>query len=411
MTPMPHDWAARVRTATGTTAAAGALWAMSVVAVIAGVATIRNGGPTTLPQAFVQATGALSSTTMGLALVARLRRNPIGWLLLVSGLANAIGLGATDVADFGLVAHPGAVPGAIWLAWVSNWTWTFVIIPLGWFVPLIFPTGHLPSRRWAIVVAIGVAALVAGTMSAALTPFTGGQFPNSVQNPLLVTGSAGNIIGVIGTGVTGAGLATLPFVAVSIILRFRHSSGIERQQYKWFTYVVLVIAPALIVGLILSGTYTGTLAVISNTAWTIALIGIGFLPVAIGIAVLRYRLYEIDRLISRTVAYALVGFTLAAVFAGAVLVLGAVLAPVTRSNELAVAGSTLLIAALFQPLRTRLQRIVDRRFNRARYDAERTVTAFAARLRDEIDTERLRSDLLATVEGSLEPTTVSLWLR
>jgi hypothetical protein len=159
------------------------------------------------------------------------------------------------------------------------------------------------------------------------------------------------------------------------------------------------------------GVHLRALAIVANAAWLIGLLGLALLPVAIGLAVPRYRLYEIDRLISRTISWASVTLILGSLFVAVILVAEALLAPVTQSNELAVAGSTLLVFALFQPIRRRVQRLVDRRFNRARYDAERTVAEFAARLRDEVDLEQLRTEILATVSATVEASSVSLWLR
>jgi hypothetical protein len=187
--------------------------------------------------------------------------------------------------------------------------------------------------------------------------------------------------------------------------------GVERQQLKWFAVVGLVVVPAFVVGILSGGVTSGPLASVSNAAWFIAFGGLALLPVAIGLAILRYHLYEMDRIISRTIGWAVVTAVLGGLFVAAILALQALIAPVTGSNELAVAGSTLLVAALFAPLRRRVQGLVDQRFNRARYDAERTVTVFAARARDEVDFEALRAEILATVTATVEPTVVSLWLR
>ncbi len=388
-----------------------ALWLTALLAVVIGILMARWGGATTPPQALVQGLGALSAVTVGAVLATQLPRNPIGWLFCLAGLAGAVGLGATDLADWGLVAHPGRLPWAIWLAWLSNWIWAPNIITLGWFVPLLFPSGTLLSPRWRVVAVVGIGAIVAISLDAAFTPLSGGQFPPTVQSPLVLGETARHLLDGLTLAATVAGVVTLPLVAWSVVRRYRLGTPVERQQLKWFLSLVACIAPALLVGLILSGTYTGTLADISNAAWFVVIVGLALLPLAIGIAILRYRLYEIDRLISRTVAYAIVTLTLLAVFAVAILALQALLAPFTRSNELAVAGSTLLIAALFQPLRRRVKTLVDRRFNRSHYDAERTLAALAARLREEVEPDLLRADILATVEAALEPTSVSLWLR
>ncbi|MGH2465172.1 MAG: hypothetical protein ACRDGI_06910, partial [Candidatus Limnocylindrales bacterium] len=156
---------------------------------------------------------------------------------------------------------------------------------------------------------------------------------------------------------------------------------------------------------------TGLFGIINSVSGLVIYGGLTLLPVAIGIAVLRYRLYEIDRLISRTISWALVSALIALLFVGFILAMQAALTPLTESNDLAVAGSTLLVATLFVPIRRRVQRFVDRRFNRSRYDAERTIAAFAARLRDEVDVEALRAEILATVTKAVEPTSVALWLR
>jgi len=194
-------------------------------------------------------------------------------------------------------------------------------------------------------------------------------------------------------------------------VRYRRAASIEREQLKWFAAVGVIVGPAFVVGVIAGGS-SNTVTPVSEAGFAVAFVGLIFLlPIAIGIAILRYRLYEIDRLISRTIAYGVLTVIVAGLFVGCILGLQAVLAPVTQSNELAVAGATLLVFSLFQPLRRRVQRLVDRRFNRSRYDAERTIAAFAGRLRDEVDLEAVRADILATVDAALEPSTVSLWLR
>jgi hypothetical protein len=200
-------------------------------------------------------------------------------------------------------------------------------------------------------------------------------------------------------------------VIASLVVRYRRARGAERAQLKWFAYVGLAVVPTLLVGIVTGGATSGPLAIFTNVAWVIAIGGLALLPVTIGIAVLRYRLYEIDRLVSRTISWAAVSAVVGGLFVAVILALQAGLAPVTKSNDLAVVGSTLLVFALFAPIRRRVQRLVDRRFNRSRYDAERTVVAFAERLRDEVDLEALRAEILSTVSAAVEPSSVSLWLR
>jgi hypothetical protein len=203
-------------------------------------------------------------------------------------------------------------------------------------------------------------------------------------------------------------VALIILAVAGLATRYRRGDRVERLQVRWLLAAVSVVVAGVV------GT-TAEIAVRADhgPAFSplVMYVGILLMPIAIGIAVLRYRLYEIDRLISRTVAYGLLSAVVGCLFVAFILVFQAVLAPLTKSNELAVAGSTLLVAALFQPLRRRLQRLVDRRFNRTRYDAERTVAVFAARLRDEVDLQQLRAEILANVAQTVEPSSVSLWLR
>jgi uncharacterized membrane protein YGL010W len=195
---------------------------------------------------------------------------------------------------------------------------------------------------------------------------------------------------------------------MSMVVRLRRAQGVERAQLRWLVWSMAFIVIGFIIGLVGDSVFTNGL---NGVVWLPAIIAFSLPPLAIGIAVLRYRLYEIDRLISRTLAYGLVTVVLLAVFSGAILLLQALLSPLTSGNTLAVAGSTLLVAALFQPLRQRVQGLVERRFNRSRYDAQEAVAAFTERLRDEVDLDTLQGSLLSIVEATLEPTTSGLWLR
>jgi hypothetical protein len=303
------------------------------------------------------------------------------------------------------------VPGAIWFAWLSEWIWAPAVGSVVG-LALVYPSGTLLSPRWRPV-ALGAILLIAIlSVGTALGPWTDGLFP--VQNPLAINGGVlpaplsslsflGSLLGLITLAV--------PLLAVgSLVVRYRRALGVERAQLKWFAAVAAVSVPAFLLSTFLY-TATGLAGSVGNVAGGVAYFGLALLPVAIGIAVLRYRLYEIDRLISRTISYGVLTAIVAGLFVGFILVFQAVLAPVTQSNELAVAGSTLLAATLFQPIGRRVQRLVDRRFNRSRYNAERTVAAFAGRLRDEVDLDELRAEILATVSASVDPSSVSLWLR
>jgi hypothetical protein len=398
--------AARSGLGRGVTAVAWAMWAVSVLFVAISLVTSPSSGD--LVGAVGQGLVALSFATVGAILASRLPSNAIGWLLAAGGFCFAVGSGAMGLGVYGLIAHPGSIPGAIWFAWLDEWIWApaFGAVVL---LVLVYPTGRLLSARWWPVALAAVLLIALITFSSAVGPWTDGTFP--VQNPLATAGAAAPSPG---PGVLGVlvGLITLlvPLLSVaSLVIRYRRAAGIERAQLKWFAAVVISV-PAFLASTALYQA-TGAAGVVGNVAGAIAYLGFALLPVAIGVAVLRYRLYEIDRLVSRTISYGVLTAIVAGLFVGFILVFQAVLAPLTQSNELAVAASTLLAATLFQPLRRRVQRIVDRRFNRSRYDAERTVAAFAERLRDEVDLEQLRAEILATVAATVQPTSVSLWLR
>jgi hypothetical protein len=390
-----------------------AVWGASAAGLVVALLALAEALPSGLAAGFVFVSTALvlSTVTVGAVLVTRLPRHIVGWLLLAGGLSLAVSDGAAALADYGLNVHPGSVPGAVWFAVVGAATGSLYIGPLAGFVPMYFPTGRLPSPRWRIVLPLAIGATVTSTIGSGLNPFTAGTYPSGVTNPLALGGSAGQLAALLNTATTILGTPALLLVIAALVVRYRRAMGIERQQLKWFAAVGLVVVPAFVLGILGGAVSSGPLADLSTVFWFVAIFGLALLPLAIGVAVLRYRLYEIDRLISRTIAYGLLTVILGALFVAVILVMQAIIAPLTGSNELAVAGSTLLVAALFQPLRRRVQRLVDRRFNRSRYDAERTVAALAARLRDEVDLDAVRSDILATVDVALEPSMSSLWLR
>jgi hypothetical protein len=261
---------------------------------------------------------------------------------------------------------------------------------------LLFPTGRSLSPRWRPVTWLAVGLVVAYTVAAALSPSL--QLDGrTIANPIGVAGMEQDR-GLLGAVLSGLLLVVLAAAIVSLIMRFRRSQGVERQQLKWFTYAgALVLLAPLSNGLIGNVSYVPLLA----------------LPVAVGVAVLRYRLYDIDRLINRTLVYGLLTALLAGVYTGLVLVLGQLFgAGVGRDPpSWAVAGATLAAASLFQPARRRIQAVVDRRFNRRKYNAAKTVEAFSARLRDEVDLDALSAELLGVVEQTMQPTRASLWLR
>jgi len=404
-----------VETASGVTAdrwsgrqvIAVAGWPIAIVLTVVALALARSGSADDPLMTISQAAVTVATVTVGTILIRRGQYVRIGWLLWVGGLLSAI-IGATlGLADHGLTVDPDSVPAAPWVAWLSQW----IPIPSFWLlcgvVPLVYPSGRPASLAGRSILIIGT--LIAGIMTAQLmlSAWPPGLFPT--DNPLAGSDLAGNVVGLIG----GSDFLLYVVVAAavaSLFSRYRQAAGIERAQLRWFAAVGVVAGPALVIGVITGGS-SGTVTPVSSAAFLVVSLTLPFLPLAIGIAVLRYRLYEIDRIVSRTIGWAIVSAVLATVFVVVILVLQTALAQVTSSNTVAVATSTLVVFALFQPLRRRVQARVDRRFNRARYDAERTLAAFAGRLRDEVDLGQLRAEIIGTVDRTVQPTTVSVWLR
>jgi hypothetical protein len=382
----------------------------AAVLVVVGILVALATGDASTTTIVLPLSGVLS-VAVGVVLVTRLPRQRIGWLLWAGGLLIAITRITQGLADHGLTTDPGSVPGAIWFGWVNAWVGLPAVVMLPLFLPLLYPTGRLPSTRWRVVAGGGIAGLVGATLSAAFGPFPTGNYPPNVVNPLAIGGSVGDALIMLGNLLNLALSLVLVLGLGSLVTRYRRAVGTERQQLKWFVFVGSIATLALVVAAVDLPNTVGPLATVDNIAWLAGLGALALMPVAIGIAVLRYRLYELDRLISRTISWVILTVLVAALFVAFVLVFQAVVAPLTGSNEIAVAGSTLLVFGLFAPIRRRVQRLVDRRFNRTRYDAEQTVAAFAGRLRDQVDFEQLRSEILATVNAAVEPASASVWLR
>jgi hypothetical protein len=333
-------------------------------------------------------------------LASRLPRHPVGWLLLALGL-SVTGSGVADgYARYGLVARPGALPAARWIAVYSPAT-TIAGLALVGFVLLLTPTGSLPSSRWrwwAWVAAAGPVVFVV-----ALTVGPGLVIPpyESAVDPVTIPALAGAVLVAIVFGFIVA-VGGLVVGAGSLVARFRRARGVERQQLRWLALAAaLTGVGAAVVGV---GIAMGATAVPLFAAGVCLVL----LPLATGAAILRYRLYDLDRIISRTLAYGLLTVVLGGSYAVVVLGLGELIG---RDSSLVVAAATLAVAAAFQPGRRRVQAAVDRRFNRRRYDAAQTIAAFGDRLRQQVDLDTLTAELLAVVDQTIQPTNVSLWLR
>jgi MFS family permease len=359
----------------------------------------------------------LAFATVGAAVVWHRRHHLVGWLFCLGGLALAVQAFAAFYATHALVASPGSLPGGRVMGWLGTWVSAPALLLISLFCFLLFPDGRLPSASWRPVAWLD--GLLLGVTTLGLTVRPG---------PLVVLPSATNPFGASGTaarltdGLVVVAALLLPLAVVAsvgaLIVRLRRARGAQRQQLKWFASAAALVA-VLAVPVIPA-------QVVAPAAWAdaalvVLVIAIACLPVSAGIAILRHRLFDIDVLLNRALVYSTVTTVLGAGYAGIVLALGAMApgagvggAPGGRGgsvSSLAVAVATLTVAAMFQPARRRVQDVVDRRFNRRRYNAQRTVQAFAARLRQQTDLDVLVTELMDVVSLTMEPTQVSLWLR
>jgi hypothetical protein len=337
---------------------------------------------------------AVSFPVVGALIATHRSRNPIGWLFCAVGIFQGLLIVAEQYSVYALRTAPGTVPGGPLANWVAQWVWAPSVGLLFTFMLLLFPDGRLPSRRWRPVAWLSALsiALTSGLYAALLWPLRDVIDRDPAQ---LLAGGQTIVLNAAFPFMVLCGLACLSALAV----RFRRAHGIERQQLKWFLFASAITVVSVSLGADL-------------VSRLLLLPLLPAIPVAAGIAILRYRLYEIDRVINRTLVYGTVTAILGLGYAGVVLVLGQLFGGVTTDPpSWAIAGATLAVAALFQPARRRVQTAVDRRFNRRKYDAAKTVEAFTARLRDEIDLDTLSGELLAVVDQTMEPTTASLWLR
>jgi hypothetical protein len=342
----------------------------------------------------------LGFATIGLVLALRRPVNPIGWLYGAAGLAWAYTLPMSPWIDQLVREHRPLPLVARFVAATGDLSWA-PAIALGVTLPaLLLPNGRLRSPRWRLVVGMSVTGITLISVAGPLSP--GPLEEMGIDNPFGLAGPAGAVAGAL--AILGVLLhwLSLPPAAVCVVLRFRSSRGVERQQMRW----VAAGAAGAVVGLLVS--LPAGLGLIPNAISHVIFPALLLPPVAIAVAVLRYRLYDLDRVISRTLTYALLTVLLGLGYAGVVLGLGRLL---PDSSSLVVAAATLAAVAAFSPLRRRVQALVDRRFNRRRYDAARTLEGFAARLRDQVDLDGLHGELLAVVDQTMQPTRASLWLR
>jgi hypothetical protein len=340
---------------------------------------------------------------LGALVASRRPRNPIGWILVVSPLCLAFTQVARDWYTHTLYADPGSLPLAPGVMWAANWAWVPGFMPLLTLLLLLFPDGRPPSPRWRAVGWLAAAAMCLLIAGYAFAPGPLEDYPR-VENPLGIAGPLGDALEVFrAVGFPLFALAAITSMA-SLAVRFRRSHGVERQQLKWMAAAAALVVATWLVNAIFDQLVGRDISMILP----LALLS---LPVAAAIAVLRYRLWDLGLVVRRTLVYGALSATLAGSYLGLVLLLQLVLEPLTSDSGLAIAGSTLAVAALFRPARRRIQEVVDRRFYRRRYDAARTVERFGARLRDEVELESLSDELRGVVRETVQPAHVSLWLR
>jgi hypothetical protein len=380
-------------------AAAWLAWSLCEVSLvlIAGtmVFLVLNGGTV---QDWVFLGGMVSTAIVGGLVASRRPGNPVGWFFVVSAVSLALQVLTSEYAQYGLITNPGSIPAARIMAWPQTWLWVPGIVLVLIFLPLYFPNGRLLSRRWRRVVWLAVALCVLAAVNTAFLRKVA-DVNTGIENPLAIEVPA-SAISLIETVPDGLLTAVAVVSATSLVVRFLRSRGEERQQMKWLAYAV-----ALMPILIILGYLTPLLDLATGLVFAA-------IPIAVGVAVLRYRLYEIDLIINRTLVYGSLTVLLAATYFGGVVGLQYVFRALTgQGSTLAVVASTLAIAALFNPLRRRIQAFVDKRFYRSKYDARKTLEAFSAKLRDETDLEALNDDLVGVVRETMQPSHASLWLR
>ena len=365
---------------------AWSLWALTVVGLAVALALPSAEADEDVWSLVATLVFALSFATVGALVASRRPESPLGWIMCGAGLAYAVGGVSIAYVESTLAREDDDVLPTV-MDWVSGWVWMLGIGPAATFLLLLFPTGRLPSRRWlpvARAAAVALALMVAGI---ALTPLPGAEVAAALGSLLLL-------------------LTALASVA-SLVFRFRRARAEERRQLKWLTYAAAVAGLVLLLIIVAEST-TGVSDEVSNTLVSVS---VAALPVSMGIAILRHGLFDIDVVINRTLVYGALTATLVGAYVSIVLLLQLALSPLTEESDLAIAGSTLAVAALFRPARARIQGFVDRRFYRSRYDAARTLESFGARLRDEVDVDALGGELRGVVAQTMQPAHVSLWLR
>ncbi|MFO7679014.1 MAG: hypothetical protein R6X34_03105 [Chloroflexota bacterium] len=398
------------RTTLAAWAAFGLITFISVWALLLDTAVARQGGAP--PPWIVYLVGPVFAL-VGALILARQPGNRVGWLLMMPGLSAFV---LTDAyflpLNNGLAPLPPTLTPGLWLAlWYSGWNWTLLIFPLMWLM-LLFPTGRPISRRWGWLMWVGVVLLLflllLGTFVTPMQPGSG-DANWSYPNPIGIF----EYNAVQESAIFTFFFAVMPVWVVlclaSLVVRYRRAERVERQQMKWLLVATAVFAAAYIPVFLVTDFDSGLNTALWSYLWMVAML---LIPVSIGIAILRYRLYDIDLIIRKTVQYGVLSALLALAYFGSVVLLQTVVGQATDAQSpLVIVVSTLLIAALFAPLRKRVQTAVDRRFYRQKYDAQQVLAQFAITARDETDMDKLTAELVRMVQETMQPESVSLWLK
>jgi hypothetical protein len=363
------------------------------------------------PSIVAIATLIASFSVVGALIASHRPENPIGWIFLTVGFFYGLLIAADEYAIYALLTNPGSLPLGAEASWLGQWIWAPGLGLILVFLPLLFPDGHPPSHRWRPVGWLGGLSIGLAVVSSAILLWpergpalvTGDESPSHVLDVVLLFAAVPMML------VAGLG------AVISLFVRFRRARGDERQQIKWFvsaaalTFFWMLVFPVVLGELLRAGgglpRVTGALS---------GLLVLPSIPIATAIAILRYRLYDIDRIINRTLVYGSLTVMLALLYFGGVSAIQALFGALTGQEEqpqLAIVGSTLVIAALFNPLRRRIQSFIDRSFYRSKYDAAKTLEAFSAKLRDETDLDALSHDLTSVVSETMQPAHVSVWLH
>jgi hypothetical protein len=383
---------------------AWSLWALSVVFAAFGLLFLYlNGSVGRLLDASLGVDVAVAAAfpAVGAIIASRQSGNAVGWIFCAIGLCGGASIFFAEYGIYALVTNPDSFPAGVISTWIGTWIWLPSVTLTISFLLLLFPNGRLPGRRWRPVAWLAAAVMVAGVALLGVTPWDLLDPGVPARNPFGIE-SLRDLGLAIPVPILAVGIPTMILSVVSLVSRFRRSRGEERQQLKWFVY-----AGALNVGVLLIPGADSSDAIPLLQIATFLL-----LPVAAGIAILRYRLYDVDFIINRTLVYATLTAMLILVYLASIISLQYLFRNFAGGDsEIAVVASTLGIAALFNPLRRATQRFIDRRFYRQKYDAARTLGAFSERLREETDLRTLREDLVGVVKDTVAPAHVSLWLR